>query len=201
MPVVEVEEPQPATWVRVGPGQFVRADRLSSDLLQEEASAVDAKERVEQAEDSGSVEESSIEVDADADDEPVVRDVETLGNNGIAPDVPGEETQRDERLETTGEAVDDEEIDSDSSLETSADLFPPPPPQEHGFYAGSASIVMPIRWLRSGRPSRIIPGIRSVTRRSARGARRFVGVDRTHPPRSPPRSGRERGRGQDFGLV
>jgi hypothetical protein len=198
LPVVEVEE-QPATWVRVGPGQFVRADRLSAVLAQKEAWAVDAMERVEQAEDLGSVEESSIEDDGDAGDELVVPDVEMLGDNGIAPDVPGDETQPDEQPEATGEAVVDDWIDSEASLDSSADLFPPP--QEHGFYATSASIVKPIRWLRSGRPSRIIPGFRSLPRRTARGAGRFVGVDRTHPPRSPPRSGRTRGHGQGFGLV
>ena len=200
LPVAEVET-QSATWVRVGPGQFVRADRLPGVLVQEEASTVYPREQVEEADDLDSAEESSIEVDGDAGPEPVVPEVETFGDNGIAPDVPSGETRPEERLEGITVAVEGETIDSDPSLDPSAETISAT--EEHDLGASLMSLGKPIRWIRSGRPSRIIPGVRSVSRRSARGAGRFVGVDRTHPPRSPPRPDRCRwwSGGQGFGLV
>ena len=196
--VDEVEMPS-ATWVRVGPGQFVRADRLPNGLAQEEVSSVYPGVWVEQAGDLDSGEESSIAVNGDAGREPVVPNVETLGNNGIAPDVPSEETQSDERLESTIIAATSETIDSAPSLASSADLILPL--EDHDHDAPLISPGNPIRWIRSGRPHRTILGIRSVSRRSARGAGRFVGVDRTHPPRSPPREGRRWSGDQGLGLA
>ena len=183
------------TWVRVGPGKFVRADLLPAPQLEvpEERPkpATLPDPTGEPAEpgvnDPGLVTEITFEGIEETGPEPSVLETETDGDNGIAPDASEVSDSADEPVEVPT-------------------LFDSPEQVTPGLALDAA----PMRWLpfgrrstrvanRSERSSRVNPSDRALSRRTDRGARRPVGIGRSHPPRSPPRW--KSSWGQDFGFV